>query len=212
MTQPADLDATVIAAAQQGDVEAHAAIYRHYANRLFTLIYRIVPRRPQAEDLMQEVFVEVLRSIRSYAGTGSFYGWLRAIAVNRTMAQLRSPWVRGQLWLDDALAPETEPMTPALDESVLAQRELSAALRKLSPDSRAVVWLHDVEGFTHGEIAKLFGRTVSFSKSQLHRAHERLRELLGEPELALPVRTSHEHSLPIGTLPCTPTPPLSINS
>src|SRR5688500_2158080 len=93
---------------------------------------------------------------------------------------LRSPWNRSILWLD-AQADDTAidallPCPDALD--VRAQMDLDAALDRLTPSARAVVWLHDVEGYTHEEIAALYGKTVSFSKSQLMRAHVRLRQLL----------------------------------
>jgi len=173
-----------IAAAKAGDERAHAAIYSFYGKRIFTLIYRLVPRRAQAEDLLQEVFLEVLRSIDSYAGTGSFGGWLRSIAVNKSLMHLRSPWHRSMLWIDESPLPlrDADGVVVEFEGACQAQRDLESALRQLQPLSRAVVWLHDVEGYTHGEIAATMGRTVSFSKSQLARAHERLRELLSQPE------------------------------
>jgi len=199
-----DVDSKVIAAAQSGDEQAHAAIYAHYATRLFTLIYRLVPRRAQAEDLLQEVFVDVLRNVSSYAATGSFGGWLRTIAVNKCLSHLRSPWRRSVMWLDDATTVELEEsqLAAPLDVEHARHTEVEAALRKLSPLSRAVVWLHDVEGFTHAEIGQKLGRTVSFSKSQLARAHARLRELLNSEDEAL-----------LETKSCTPvTQSISISS
>lgn len=183
-----ELDPALLTAAQNGDESAHAAIYARYASRLYTLIYRLIPRRAQAEDLLHDTFVEVIRNIRSYSGTGSFEGWLCAIAVNKALSHLRSPWQRGVSWLDASLrsAPEFEDAPP--EAALAAQSELERALGQLAPLTRAVVWLHDVEGYTHAEIARALGRTVSFSKSQLARAHRRLRELL----------ISHEAA------PCTP--------
>jgi RNA polymerase sigma-70 factor, ECF subfamily len=195
-----EVDPSIVAAAQAGDEHAHAAIYSCYSRRLFTLIYRLVPRRAQAEDLLQEVFVEVLRSIRSYAAAGSFGGWLRSIAVNKSLMHLRSPWHRSMLWIDESPLPlrDADGVVVEIDGACQAQRDLESALLQLHPVSRAVVWLHDVEGYTHGEIAQTMGRTISFSKSQLARAHERLRDLLNP----------HEE-----TSPCTPAPQsLSISS
>src|SRR5688500_13191565 len=145
-----DLDATLITAAQAGDEQAHAVIYRHYSRRIFTVIYRLVPRRPQAEDLMQDVFLEVLRCIVSFSGQGSFGGWLHSIAVNKCLSHLRSPWRRSMLWLEDAPLPEEFAIAP--DQSHDDHAALEKALCQLSPLSRAVVWLHDVEGYTHAEI------------------------------------------------------------
>jgi RNA polymerase sigma factor (sigma-70 family) len=194
-----DFDVGLIVAAQQGDDRAHAAIYSRYATRIFTLIYRLVPRRAQAEDLLHDTFVEVLRSIDSYSGQGSFEGWLRSIAVNKCLMQLRSPWHRSRAWIDDSLLRSSElDEAPALDKSLSDQTELAAAMSVLTPVSRAVVWLHDVEGYTHAEIAKALGRTVSFSKSQLARAHERLREILVTREETTPCAPV-THSLSISS-------------
>lgn len=207
-----DLDANLIAAAQAGDEQAHAAIYAHYASRLFTLIYRLVPRRAQAEDLLQEVFLEVLRGIAGYTGAGSFGGWLHSIAVNKCLSHLRSPWRRGVMWLDDATVEwEESQRTDSLDVDHARHTEIEAALRKLAPLSRAVVWLHDVEGYTHAEIGQKLGRTVSFSKSQLARAHARLRELLSHRDEESLSATSELATS--GTASCTPvTQSLSISS
>jgi RNA polymerase sigma-70 factor (ECF subfamily) len=176
-----DVDPDVIAAAQTGDPRAHGALYGHYSARIFTLIYRLIPRRAQAEDILQEVFVEVLRSVGSYSGSGSFGGWLRSIAVNKCLSQLRSPWQRSMSWLDISLTDledDTDSVSPPLDIVLAMQSELDVAMRRLSATARAVVWLHDVEGYTHSEIARLLNRTPSFSKSQLARAHEQLRTML----------------------------------
>jgi len=171
----------VISAAAGGDMAAHDAIYRACGRAVYTLIRRLIPQAA-ADDLFQEVFVEILRSARSYSGEGSFAGWVRSIAVNKCLTHLRSPWQRRALWLD---AQEEE--SPALvlidsashpDVQAVASADLERALATLPALTRSVVWLHDVEGYTHHEIAHLLGRTPSFSKSQLSRAHLRLRELL----------------------------------
>ncbi|PZN32492.1 MAG: RNA polymerase subunit sigma-24 [Proteobacteria bacterium] len=180
-TESHDIPPEVIRAASAGDPAAHAAIYRAYSRPVYTLIRRLVVRPAVADELFQDVFVQVLRSIGDYSGAGSFGGWVRRIAVRKCLMYLRSPWHRAVLWLD---APErdAEPALPdpgpRVDAQAAAQADLERALAALPALSRTIVWLHDVEGYTHEEIARLFGRTVSFSKSQLARAHARLRELL----------------------------------
>jgi RNA polymerase sigma-70 factor (ECF subfamily) len=181
-----DLELETIRAAAAGDRCAHEAIYRLYQRPVYTLVRRLIARPAVADELFQEVFVEILRSIGGFSGEGSFSGWVRTIAVNKCLMYLRSPWHRSLLWLD-AEEPES-PMSqslvdhaPRLDVHVAAQNDLEHAFAKLSPLTRTVVWLHDVEGYTHGEIAKALGRSTGFSKSQLARAHRRLRELL-EPQ------------------------------
>jgi len=193
----------VIRAAAGGDAAAHEAIYRACGRPVYTLIRRLIPQAAAADDLLQEVFVEILRSTGSYSGAGSFAGWVRSIAVSKCLMHLRSPWNRSLLWLDaqDEESPAVVLIdtTPHPDIQATARVDLERALTTLPPLTRSVVWLHDVEGYTHQEIAHLLGRTASFSKSQLARAHTRLRELL-DPRLSdSPGPVSHGESLP-----CTP--------
>jgi len=138
------------------------------------------------------VFVDVLSKLAQYDGRGSFAGWVRSITVSRCLMQLRSPWRRGLrlvTTIGETGAPAAEP--PAPDDEALGL-DLERALDRLGETARLVVWLHDVEGYTHAEIGALLGGTASLSKSQLARAHERLRELLepaGELHPCMPVST-----------------------
>jgi len=178
----------VIRAAAQGSEGAHEVIYRSCERTVYTLVRRLIPNAAVADDLFQEVFVEILRSAGSYTGEGSFGGWVRAITVNKCLAHLRSPWHRSLLWLDadqDASLALAE-ASARPDVQMNARFDLERALNRLSPLTRSVVWLHDVEGYTHQEIGRLLGRTSSFSKSQLARAHTRLRELLDPSDESLP--------------------------
>jgi RNA polymerase sigma-70 factor (ECF subfamily) len=179
-----DIAPDVIRAACAGDARAHEAIYRRCERQVYTLIRRLVTRPAIADELLQETFVEILRSIRDYSGQGSFAGWVRSIAVNKCLMYLRSPWHRSLMFLEDEAAdgvPELPDQAPGIDIEAQARTDIERALAALPPLTRSIVWLHDVEGYTHGEIARLLGRTTSFSKSQLSRAHERLRQLL-EPQ------------------------------
>jgi RNA polymerase sigma factor (sigma-70 family) len=192
MSQFASIEVTAetLSAACDGDARAQELIYRCCQRQVFSLIRRLIARPAIAEELFQETFVEILRSIRSYSGDGAFGGWVRAIAVNKCLMYLRSPWHRSFSYID---AEEGEPTSGALidaasgpDAQAQASTDVERALAVLPPMTRTVVWLHDVEGYTHGEIARLMGRTPSFSKSQLARAHERLRELLDPQSESLP--------------------------
>jgi RNA polymerase sigma-70 factor (ECF subfamily) len=177
----------VVARAREGDEAAREAVYRAYERAVRTLAYRLVSRRAAAEDLAQDTFVEVLTSLHQFNGRGSFGGWVRSIALSKCLMHLRSPWHRSLRWLDD------EPEAAVVVAPNPVDVDLERALRRLSDEARLVVWLHDVEGYTHAEIGALLGGTPSLSKSQLARAHARLRELL-EPEQGrspcLPVSTS----------------------
>jgi RNA polymerase sigma-70 factor (ECF subfamily) len=179
--------------ARAGERHAHADIYQLLERPVRTLARRLVSRTHVAEDLAQDVFVEILTSLRQYDGRGSFAGWVRTITVRKCLMYLRSPWRRGLRWIEpfggeepgESRTPFASPGGEALD--------LERALARLGDTARAVVWLHDVEGYTHGEIGALLGGTASLSKSQLARAHSRLRELLendGGKTSCMPVSTN----------------------
>lgn len=178
-------DAETFARACDGDMEAHARLYELFAPMVYTLARRMLAAAAPAEDVLQETFVEVIRHVRTCRGHTELGFWIRRIAVNKCLMHLRSGWVRRQTALSG-----TEPAASSgADEG--EDIALERALGQLSATARAVVLLHDVEGYTHNEIAALTGRTASFSKSQLARAHERLRELLS-PELSTDESMEHE--------------------
>ncbi len=170
-----EVEPAIVVGAQQGDRAAHARLYETYSSMVYTLARRMLISPALAEDVLQETFVEVLRKIESYRGDAGIGFWIRRIAVNKCLMYLRSSWSSRRV---DIEVPET----PCSGGGEEAERQiaLEAALAKISSTARAVVWLHDVEGYTHKEIARFMGRTTSFSKSQLARAHERLRGFLGD--------------------------------
>lgn len=162
-----------VARAQAGDLEALERVYRAYRAPVYNLGRRICGNEEDAEDVLQETFLEVCRSIGKFRGDGSLWGWVRQVAVSKALMLLRRDRHRAARSLngDDNLMGRLppEPTVPI---------DLESALQRLSPLTRAVLWLHDVEGYTHEEIGELMGKTASFSKSQLSRAHRRLREWL----------------------------------
>jgi RNA polymerase sigma-70 factor (ECF subfamily) len=177
----------VLERARLGDAAAQAEIYRAFERPVRTLALRLVSRRAVAEDLAQDTFVELLTRLYQYDGRGSFAGWVRSIAVSKCLMHLRSPWHRRLRWLADEAA------APAATQAANVDVDLERALARLGDEARLVVWLHDVEGYTHAEIGALLGGTPSLSKSQLSRAHARLRELLepaGASAPCLPLSTS----------------------
>jgi RNA polymerase sigma-70 factor (ECF subfamily) len=165
----------VVAGARAGDPAALEALYRAFEAPVYNIARRICRTAEDAEDVLQETFFEVCRSIGHYRQEGSLWGWIRTVAASKALMRLRRNRYRDtDELLDDAPATGTRGEEPAL------RMDLEAALERLPEVSRAVVWLHDVEGYTHEEIAAMMGRTTSFSKSQLARAHTRLRRWLGE--------------------------------
>jgi RNA polymerase sigma-70 factor (ECF subfamily) len=176
------IDPGIVRRAAHGDAKAHEIIYRTFGTPVYSICLRFTRVPAQAEDLLQETFIEVIRSIRNFRGDAPLGAWIRRIAVTKSLMFLRSAWhSRGQSldeeWDESALAHAEGPTEPSTPEQAM---DLDAAMASLPAISRTVVWLHDVEGFTHREIADLMGRTESFSKSQLSRAYQRLRPLLDE--------------------------------
>jgi RNA polymerase sigma-70 factor (ECF subfamily) len=168
---------SVVARARQGDEAALEALYRAFEAPVYNLARRICRTTEDAEDVLQETFFEVCRSIGRYREEGSLWGWIRTIAASKALMRLRRNKYRDTDELNDELV-----ISQRKEETHL-RMDLEAALERLPETSRAVVWLHDVEGYTHDEIAGMMGKTASFSKSQLARAHARLRRWLGEEVL-----------------------------
>src|ERR687889_972734 len=164
---------SVVARARAGDEAALEELYRAFEAPVYSPARRICRTTEDAEDVLQETFFEVCRSIRSYREEGSLWGWIRTIAASKALMRLRRNKYRDTEELHDEVVGNRREDTPL-------RMDLEAALERLSETSRAVVWLHDVEGYTHEEIAEMMGKTPSFSKSQLSRAHARLRTWLGE--------------------------------
>src|SRR2546422_772583 len=134
-------------------------------------------RRPPRSTLFPYTTLFRSRSIKQYRGEGHLWGWIRQIAASKALMRIRHDRVRETEEFHEESAAGAGGMSPG---TVPAQIDLERAFERLSETSRAVVWLHDVEGYTHEEIAEQMGKTVSFSKSQLARAHVRLRRMLDE--------------------------------
>jgi RNA polymerase sigma factor (sigma-70 family) len=181
-----DIDVTpdVLAGACSGSERAQAAIYAAVAPATFGLVRRLAGSRALAEDLFQETMMTVFQRLASFRGEAPLGAWVRQIAVSKCLMYLRSPWHRARLrlssesdsdgrWMETLL-----PATPAPRAEIV---DVERALASLPPTARAVVWLFEVEGYSHEEIAQSFGRSVSFSKSQLARAHMKLRQWFEPP-------------------------------
>ena len=166
--------------AKTGDLEALEALYRAFETPVYHLALRILRSPEDAEDVLQDTFLEVVRSIGQYRGEGRLWGWVRQIAASKALMRIRRNQVRAAEPFDEeSMAAATPAGAAGAVGAVPARIDLERAFEHLGSTARAVVGLHDVEGYTHEEIAELMGKTVSFSKSQLARAHARLRRILG---------------------------------
>jgi len=178
------VDELVLARARAGDEAALEQLFRRFETPVYTLARRLMRSAPDAEDVLQETFLEVVRSIRRFRGDGSLAGWIRRVAASKALMRLRA---RGGRTFEELVPEEIGDgaFPHASGVATAAERvDLAAALDRLSDAARTVIWLHDVEGYSHDEIAAMAGKTPSFSKSQLARAHARLRELLAPATVA----------------------------
>jgi RNA polymerase sigma-70 factor, ECF subfamily len=170
-----DLAARVLA----GDRDAFEGLYRQHAHRLYNLAFRMTGGA-EADDLLQDVFLQAYRKLGSYKGDSSLGTWLYRLAVNLCLDHLRSKQGKmGQMTdsLDEEdAAPVASPIRPA--EANNARLDLEQAIAQLPPSYRATFVLHDVEGYQHDEIARILGIAEGSSKSLLHKARIRLRALL----------------------------------
>ena len=175
-----NIDPGIVRRAAKGDMRAHEIIYRAFATPVYSVCLRFTKAPAQAEDLVQETFIEIMRSIDGFRGDAALGSWIRRIAVTKALMFLRSAWTKrgqalGEDWHD---VTEGDALSHGISRHPDDALDLDAALASLPEVTRVVVWLHDVEGYTHKEIADLMGKTESFSKSQLSRAYQRLRPML----------------------------------
>jgi RNA polymerase sigma-70 factor (ECF subfamily) len=168
-----NVDAMTLARAQRGDMAAFAQLYASFGRPCYGLALRLVGNRVQAEDLVQEVFLKLMQTIRSYRGDAPFGAWLKRMTANAAIDQLRS-----RKRFDDADPDAMFAQMAAIDASPAQAVDAWSLLHRLPPRARAVVVLHELEGYTHTEIAKLFGQSESYSKSILARALQRLHSVV----------------------------------
>src|SRR5881397_3089855 len=139
----------LVARAKSGDLEALEALYRAFETPVYNLALRVLRRPEDAEDVLQETFLEVVRSIRSFRGEGHLWSWIRQIASSKALMRIRRHQVRAEEAFDEEATAGSPPV------GVPARVDLERAFERLSETSRAVVWFHDVEGYTHEEIEEL---------------------------------------------------------
>ncbi len=176
-------ESELIERAKQGDAEAFEALYHLHKRRVYSLCLRMTANTAAAEDLTQEAFLQLFRKIATFRGESAFSTWLHRMAVNVVLMQLRKKGLP-VVPLEDTI--DTEEEAPkkelgALDPSLagsLDRLQLLRAVEDLPPGYRSIFVLHDVEGYEHNEIAEIVGCSVGNSKSQLHKARLKLRELL----------------------------------
>ena len=168
-------DQITIRRAINGDEAALRAIWTQHAPRIDAIVRRLVGDPDLAADVAQEVWIQIFRALPSYRGDSKFSTWTHRIAVNRTLNALRSLRRIGKMEVE---IEEHTAMVEHDGERTLLAQTIDEAVQRLSPGARAVFVLHDVEGYTHEEIAQELGITSGGSKSQLFKARAKLRRLL----------------------------------
>ncbi|WHZ17870.1 MAG: hypothetical protein OJF55_000019 [Rhodanobacteraceae bacterium] len=169
------VDPELIERFKRGDLAAFESIYRRFERAAWTLALRLTGRRDVAQEALQDSMLKAFERARQFRGEAPFGAWLRKLVVNEALMQLRHDRLHIiEVLDDDARSGDDAPPPWRLADAAALDR----ALNRLPDTARAVLWLYHVEGFTHIEIAEQFGRSTSFSKSQLARATRRLRELL----------------------------------
>lgn len=193
-----ELDAATLQGLTMGDPHkyqaAFSAAYQQLASPVLTLAVRLLQDRGGAQEVVQDTFIELLERGHQIRDRAAVVGWVKKVAVNHCLMRLRSPWHSRRV---QGLLPEVAADHQQMDGSHAQSRvgadgdalaenlpDIIQALGRLGPETRFVVWLHDVEGYTHKEIGEMLERTTSYSKSQLARGYETLARLYQRPDAA----------------------------
>ena len=176
--QPADFELAQKSA--EGDVQAFEELYRRHFRRVYSLCLRMMGNPTEAEDLTQDVFVHLFNKNGSFRGESAFTTWLHRMTVNQVLMHFRKRSTRSELTTTEGETPdqivrgtENPNQMPVVDRIALER-----AIEQLPLGYRTVFVLHDVEGYDHAEIASMLGFAEGTSKSQLHKARLKLRNLI----------------------------------
>ena len=176
--------------AREGDLTAYDDLVRRYQERIYATVYHMTANHEDANDLAQEAFIKAFHALKSFKGGSSFYTWIYRIAVNKTINFLKQRKNKAQISLDDLdFNAEHDPDFVALISDKTPRREvnlselqekLNVAMQKLSEPHRLVVTLHDVQGLSHEEIAKIMGCNIGTVRSRLFYARQQLQAYLSD--------------------------------
>jgi RNA polymerase sigma-70 factor, ECF subfamily len=184
LAAPGISEAEAIERAKNGDGYAFELLYSMHKRRVYSLCLRMVGNTAEAEDLAQEAFLQLYRKIATFRGESAFSTWLHRLSVNVVLMHLRKKGLN-EVSLEETIEPQQED-GPKKDigarDNVLAgsidRVNWERAIESLPPGYRIIFVLHDIEGYEHNEIAEMMGCSIGNSKSQLHKARMKLRDLL----------------------------------
>ena len=176
----ADADHALARAAGAGDSRAFEQLYRRHSRRIFAVVWRLCGgQSARAEDLVQEAFIRAWQALPAFRFESAFSTWMHRLAVNTALMEIRGRSNSEDRETDDSLL-ETIAEHDSAGQRTRERIDLERAVATLPERARAVLVLHDIEGWKHEEIATELGMAVGSSKAQLHRARKLLRERLGE--------------------------------
>src|SRR5215475_1420815 len=175
--------------AQRGDAQAFETLFQLHSRRVYALCLRMVSDPVEAEDLAQEAFLQLFRKIQTFRGESAFSSWLHRLTANVVLMSFRRKKPQATS-LDEMMRPDDENEVPRIELGEVDARlsgmcdriNLQTAIEELPNGYRLMFLLHDVHGYEHNEIARILDCSIGNSKSQLHKARKRLRELLGKME------------------------------
>jgi RNA polymerase sigma-70 factor, ECF subfamily len=182
-------EAEVIQQAREGNRTAFEHLYRIHSRRVYALCLRMIGDPTEAEDLTQEAFLLLFRKVHTFRGESAFSTWLHRLVVNLMLMHLRKKPLPA-VSIEATPDPDDQTSLPGIEigtpdlllEGSIDRINLARCITRLPVGYRTIFVLHDIQGYEHHEIAKILGRSVGDSKSQLHKARSRLRELLDEPQ------------------------------
>jgi RNA polymerase sigma-70 factor, ECF subfamily len=176
----ASSDLTLAQSAARGNMFAFEELYNRHHRRVYSLCLRMLQNTHEAEDLTQEVFIQLYRKIGSFRGDSAFTTWLHRMTVNQVLMHFRKRTVKFEKTTEEGETPvqivtgtENQDKMPIVDKIAL-----DSAIAQLPEGYKNVFVLHDVEGYEHEEVARILGCSVGTSKSQLHKARLKMRKLL----------------------------------
>lgn len=177
---PIKADAGLSAALAGDSMSGFEELYRKHYRRVYSICLRMTGNVAEAEDLTQEVFIQLSRKLGSFRGEAAFTTWLHRLTVNQVLMHFRKRSVKSELTTDDGEMPDSvDPETINPESMPIIDRiGIENAIAQLPPGYRTVFVLHDIEGYEHEEIARMLGCSSGTSKSQLHKARLKLRRLL----------------------------------
>lgn len=186
--------------AATGDMGAFELLYQRHGRRVYSLCLRMTGNVSEAEDLAQEVFIQLFRKVGSFRGDSAFTTWLHRLTVNQVLMHFRKRSVKLEQTTDEGDTPvqvvrgtENPNLMPVVDRIAIDK-----AITQLPPGYRTVFIMHDIEGHEHEEISRMLGCSVGTSKSQLHKARMKLRDLLRQQNVDKKLQTKSARAIQDG--------------